>query len=61
MTKDRISIIPNFYYGRPAMIGIRITVQTILEFIVTGDSIDEVLKKYPNQRYLINWKMILSN
>ncbi|MCG8337589.1 MAG: DUF433 domain-containing protein [Proteobacteria bacterium] len=48
MGNSRITINPDICNGRPAIIGTRIAVQTILEFLGAGDSIDEVLKEYPN-------------
>lgn len=33
--------------GRPVVKGTRITVQTIIEFLAAGDSVDEVLETYP--------------
>lgn len=42
-----ISIIPDVCNGRPVISGTRIPVQTILEFLAAGDSIDEVLEEYP--------------
>ena len=43
----RISINPDFCNGRPVVRGTRITVQTVLEFLATGDSVEEVLEEYP--------------
>jgi len=48
MIKNRISISPDVCNGRPTITGTRITVQTILEFLGAGDSIDEVLEEYPS-------------
>jgi len=45
---DRITISPDVCNGRPVVHGTRITVQTILEFLGAGDSIDEVLEEYPS-------------
>ena len=33
--------------GKPTIRGQRITVQTILEFLSAGDSVDEILEQYP--------------
>jgi uncharacterized protein (DUF433 family) len=44
---DRITINPDVCNGRPVVRGTRITVQTILEFLAAGDSIEEVLEEYP--------------
>ena len=47
MTINRISISPDICNGRPVITGTRITVQTILEFLGAGDTIEEVLEEYP--------------
>ena len=47
MNKNRISIISDVCNGKPIVTGTRIPVQTILEFLGAGDSIDEVLEEYP--------------
>ena len=44
---DRIEINPDICNGKPVIKGTRITVQTILEFLGAGDSIEEVLEGYP--------------
>lgn len=43
----RIVIKPDVCNGRPVVRGARITVQTVLEFLAAGDSIDDVLEEYP--------------
>ena len=43
---DRISIDSAIW--KPVIRGKRITVQTILEFLSAGDSIDEILEQYPS-------------
>jgi uncharacterized protein (DUF433 family) len=48
MEEKGISISPDICNGRPVIKGTRIAVQTILEFLGAGDSIDEVLKEYPS-------------
>ena len=45
---DRIDIHPDICNGRPVIAGSRIPVQTIMEFLGAGDSIDEVLEAYPS-------------
>ena len=45
---ERIVIEPSVCNGRPVVRGTRITVQTILEFLGAGDSIDDVLEEYPS-------------
>ena len=44
---ERITIDDNICNGRPVILGTRITVQTILDFLSAGDSADEILKQYP--------------
>jgi uncharacterized protein (DUF433 family) len=46
--KDRIITDPQICSGRPVIAGTRITVQTILEFLGAGDSIEDVLEEYPS-------------
>ncbi len=46
--EEKISINPDICNGRPVITGTRITVQTILEFLGAGDSIDEILEEYPS-------------
>ncbi len=48
MDNNRITINPDICNGRPVIKGTRITVQTVLEFLGAGDSIDEVLMEYPS-------------
>ena len=45
--EERIAIDPAICDGRPVVRGTRITVQTVLEFLGAGDSIDELLAEYP--------------
>ena len=45
---DRIDVHPDLCNGRPVIAGTRIPVQTIMEFLGAGDSIDEVLEAYPS-------------
>ena len=44
---ERISINPDVCNGRPVVRGTRITVQTVLEFLAAGDSVEDVLEEYP--------------
>jgi len=48
MENRKININPDVCNGRPVIKGTRIAVQTILEFLGAGDSIDEILKEYPS-------------
>lgn len=44
---DRITVVADVCNGNPVLRGTRITVQTILEFLGAGDSVDDVLAEYP--------------
>lgn len=44
---DRITIDEKLCNGKPTIRGKRITVQTILEFLSAGESIEEILNQYP--------------
>jgi uncharacterized protein (DUF433 family) len=44
---DTIEIDPHICNGKPVFRGTRITVQTVLEFLGAGDSIEDVLLQYP--------------
>jgi len=44
---NRISIAPDVCNGRPVVRGTRIAVQTVLEFLAAGDSVEDVLEEYP--------------
>jgi uncharacterized protein (DUF433 family) len=46
--EGRIAINPDVGNGRPVVSGARITVQTVLELLGAGDSIDDVLEEYPS-------------
>ncbi|MES2661622.1 MAG: DUF433 domain-containing protein [Verrucomicrobiota bacterium] len=45
---DRIILDPDICNGQPVVRGTRVTAQTILEFLATGDSIKDVLEEYPS-------------
>ena len=44
--QNQITIHPDICNGRPIIANTRITVQTIMEFLGAGDSIEEVLEEY---------------
>ena len=44
---ERIIIKPDVCNGRPVIRGTRIAVQTVLEFLAAGDSVEDVLAEYP--------------
>lgn len=46
--QNRITIHPDICNGRPIIANTRITVQTVMEFLGTGDSIEEVLEEDPS-------------
>jgi uncharacterized protein (DUF433 family) len=45
---DRITVDSSICGGKPTIRGKRITVQTILEFLSSGDSKEEILRQYPS-------------
>ena len=44
---ERITLDPDICNGRPVGGGTRIAVQTVLEFLGAGDSVEDVLAEYP--------------
>lgn len=46
--KERITVDADVCNGQPVLRGTRITVQTVLEFLAAGDSVEEVLEEYPS-------------
>ncbi|MGQ9635950.1 MAG: DUF433 domain-containing protein [Bryobacteraceae bacterium] len=46
--RERISIDPNICHGKPCIKGTRIWVSLILDFLASGDSIDDILAAYPH-------------
>ena len=45
---DRITIDPDLCNGKPTIRGLRISVQTVLEFLGAGESEKEILQQYPS-------------
>jgi uncharacterized protein (DUF433 family) len=45
--EEIITINPNICNGKPTIRNKRITVQTVLEFLSNGDSVEEILAQYP--------------
>jgi uncharacterized protein (DUF433 family) len=45
---SKVIIDPDICNGLPTIQGTRITVQTVLEFLSAGDSVDEILEEYPS-------------
>jgi uncharacterized protein (DUF433 family) len=48
MNEGEIEVHPDVCNGRPVVRGTRIAVESVLEMLAAGDSIDEVLLAYPN-------------
>jgi uncharacterized protein (DUF433 family) len=46
--ESRITIDPAICNGKPTIRGMRITVQTILEFLSVGENREEILHQYPS-------------
>ena len=46
--EDRITIDPEVCNGKPTIRGKRITVQTVLEFLLAGEDREEILREYPS-------------
>jgi uncharacterized protein (DUF433 family) len=44
---DRITVDPDLLGGKPAIRGLRISVQTVLEYLGAGDSPEEILAEFP--------------
>jgi len=47
MSSDWIEIQPDVCNGRPVLRGTRIAVQSVLEMLAAGDSVDDVLEAFP--------------
>jgi uncharacterized protein (DUF433 family) len=45
---ERVVVHPDICNGKPVVRGTRITVQTVLEFLAAGDSVEDVLEEYPS-------------
>jgi len=45
---DRITIDENICNGKPTIRGLRITAQSIIEYLSVGDSVDEILANFPD-------------
>ena len=48
---ERILVSPDVCNGQPVVRGTRITVQTVLEFLAAGDSVEDVLAEYPTLKH----------
>lgn len=43
---DRISVNPQIHFGKPCIVGTRITVQSVLELLNEGLSFPEIIRDY---------------
>jgi uncharacterized protein (DUF433 family) len=50
MNSDLIEVHPDVCNGRPVLRGTRITVQSVLELLAAGDSVEDVLEVFPALR-----------
>ncbi len=46
--QGNITLNPDICNGKPVIRGLRITLQTILEFLNAGETREEILKQYPS-------------
>lgn len=46
--ESTITVDPNFLHGTPCFKNSRVPVQTLLDFLEDGDSVDEFLRVYPS-------------
>ncbi len=44
---DRITIDPDICNGKPVVRGLRITVESILDYLSAGETSEEILRQYP--------------
>jgi len=47
MSQGRITIDPDICNGKPVIRGMRITAETVLDYLSAGDSPEDILKQYP--------------
>lgn len=45
---DRITIDPSICHGKPVVRGLRYPVESLLEYLAGGDSIEDVLAEFPD-------------
>ena len=45
---DRITVDPAICHGKPVIRGLRYTVESILDYLAAGDTVDEVLSEFPD-------------
>ncbi len=47
ISQNRITIDPALCNGKPTIRGLRITVQTVLEYLSAGETEEEILRQFP--------------
>ncbi len=45
---SRITVDPEICHGKPCLRGLRYPVETILEYLAGGDTIEDLLKQFPD-------------
>lgn len=45
---SRITVEPEICHGKPCVRGLRYPVETILEYLAGGDTIDDLLREFPD-------------
>ena len=45
---SRITVDPEISHGKPCIRGLRYPVETILEYLARGDTIEDLLKEFPD-------------
>lgn len=45
---SRISINPEICHGQPVVRGLRYPVESLLEYLAGGDTVEDILKEYPD-------------
>jgi len=45
---ERITIRPDVCHGKPVIRGLRYPVESVLEYLAAGDSLDDVLAEFPD-------------
>ena len=45
---DRITIDPEIFHGKPVVRGLRYPVESLLEYLAGGDSVEDVLREFPD-------------
>ena len=46
--RERITIDPNICHGKPLIRGLRYPVESMLEYLAAGDTIEDLLQEYPD-------------